>query len=124
MNEQERAALLAVMDTVALLVMGNFPEMAADLKVKKAAVEEAAAKAAAEKAAPAEKSEPAVQAEAPEQAPAPRLVPGLGIEGDEALHDMRDPRPVVMAADGLQCRFIRRLNAHFQLNASLRGLGQ
>ena len=46
------------------------------------------------------------------------------IEGYEAFHDVRDPRPVVVTADGLQGRFIRRLNAHFQLDASLGGLGQ
>ena len=46
------------------------------------------------------------------------------IEGDEALHDVRDPRPIVVAANGFQRRLIRRLNTHFQLDAALRGLGQ
>ena len=45
-------------------------------------------------------------------------------QSDEAFHDVRNARPVIMAVDGLKRRLICRLDAHFQLDPSFRRPGQ
>ena len=46
------------------------------------------------------------------------------MKGRQLLHDSRNPGPIIVTVNGLQRRFIRRLDAHFQLDPPFRSLGQ